>query len=439
MENQDLEQSILILSRTRRNLSASAPSESNGPNFLDKALAKQISVRQAELDLNLQRCGSVIVRASTPDLREAPCGENYLENSVFEDNHPELSCPTTISQTSGNFSNPLQNFLGYSDTTAPSHPPPIEVQPEKARGLGTPVITRAPLVPWSPSRQTGSLLEILTESASLLHPLFEATSDKQEPNFSTMDMDQSKRNCRKNERKFNQLASLYDLDKNNISWDTMARNRESWTAMLQEALGELVEDAEEMIDDHGDALGRGEVEAWQTTIENAKKTFFALINKFERPNPNGNQPSAAASLPPFQNHNQAQAKRTAKVNINIDADIVEKESKVLSKEIKKFHDSDEATDEEIEAAMSKIDNWNKRFERIKDKVNAIQRNSECFNLNDPKVSNTQAIINNLEQELNVAIDQVKEEDNNRCLYSLANSYQPISASHHTRLLFSCLP
>ena len=70
MENQDLEQSILILSRTRRNLSASAPSESNGPNFLDKALAKQISVRQSELDLNLQRCGSVIVRASTPDPRE---------------------------------------------------------------------------------------------------------------------------------------------------------------------------------------------------------------------------------------------------------------------------------------------------------------------------------------------------------------------------------
>ena len=241
MENQDLEQSILILSRTRRNLSASAPSESSGPNFLDKALAKQISVRQAELDLNLQRCGSVIVRASTPDPREAPCGENCLENSVFED-PPELSCPTTLSQTSGNFSNPLQNSLGYSDTTAPSHPPLLEAQPEKVRGLGTPVITRAPLVPWSPSRQTGSLLEILTESASLLHPLFEATSDKQEHNFSTMDMNQSKRNCRKKERKFNQLASLYDLDKNNISWDTMARHRESWTAMLQEALGELVED-----------------------------------------------------------------------------------------------------------------------------------------------------------------------------------------------------
>ena len=141
MENQDLEQSILILSRTRRNLSASAPPERSGPNFLDKALAKQISVRQSELDINLQRCGSVIVRASTPDPRDAPCDENCLEDSIFEASHQELSCPTTLSQTPENFSIPIQHSQRYLDTTVP----PL-------RGLGTPVITRAPLVPWSPSR-----------------------------------------------------------------------------------------------------------------------------------------------------------------------------------------------------------------------------------------------------------------------------------------------
>ena len=143
VENQDLEQSILILSRTRRNLSASAPPERSGPNFLDKALAKQISVRQSELDLNLQRCGSVIVRASTPDPRDAPCDDNCLEDSIFEVSHQELSCPTTLSQTPEEFSIPLQNSLSYQDTTAPS-----------VRGLRTPVITRAPLVPWSPSKPT---------------------------------------------------------------------------------------------------------------------------------------------------------------------------------------------------------------------------------------------------------------------------------------------
>ena len=71
--------------------------------------------------------------------------------------------------------------------------------------------------------------------------------------------------------------------------------------------------------------------------------------------------------------------------------------------------------------MGKIDDWSKRFERIKDKAYAILRNSQCFNLNDTKVSTAQAIVKNLEHELNVAIGQVKEEDSDRCLYSLAKS------------------
>ena len=435
MENQDLEKSILILSRTRRNLSVSAPLESNGSCLLDKALAKQISVRQSELDFNLQRCGSVIVRASTPDPRETPCGENCLEDdSVFEDNNPELRCPKTTPQTPEN-----SISLSYVDTTAQSvpgiHPPLAEPQLERVRGQGTPVITRAPLVPWSPSRlknpqvssqsiptlKDGSLLEILTESASLLHPLFEAPTVEESQSFSIMDVNQSKRMCRKKERTFNQLARYYDMDEINLNLDAITLNRESWTKKLEEALQEYVEAAEEMIDDHRDALGGGEVQAWEVSLREAEKKCALIVGKLARPNPNGIQIPSTASLPPAQNNYQAQAERSAQVNIDIDADIVEKESKILSKEIKKFHDSDQATDEEIEAAMVKIDDWNKRFERIKDKTYAIQRNSQCYNLNHSKVSTTQAIINNLEQELNVAVDQLKEEDNHRCLYSLAKS------------------
>ena len=255
MENQDLEKSILILSRTRRNLSVSAPSESNGSCLLDKALAKQISVRQSELDLNLQRCGSVIVRASTPDPRDAPCDDNCLEDSIFEVSHQELSCPTTLSQTPEEFSIPLQNSLSYQDTTAPS-----------VRGLRTPVITRAPLVPWSPSRpvdpqrssqppgtsRTGSLLEILTESASLLHPLFATPSNNEQ--VAIMDVGQSQKACRKKERIFNQLARRFDVDENNYDWDTIAGSKDSWIEQLNGALNELVETAEEMIDDHRNAL-----------------------------------------------------------------------------------------------------------------------------------------------------------------------------------------
>ena len=126
-----------------------------------------------------------------------------------------------------------------------------------------------------------------------------------------------------------------------------------------------------MIDEHRDALGRGEVEAWEASIREAEKKFMLTIKKFSRSNPNGEQLSSQASVPPLQNNPQAQAERTAQVNIGIDADIVVKESKILSEEVRKFHDSDIATDEEIEAGMGKIDDWNKRFERIKDKTYAI--------------------------------------------------------------------
>ena len=150
---------------------------------------------------------------------------------------------------------------------------------------------------------------------------------------------------------FNQLARRYDIDENNPGWDAIALHKFTWTEQLNEALGDLVEAAEEMIEEHSDALGGGEVQAWNASVKEAEKKFMQLVGKFERPNPNGNQLSSPASLPPVQNNYQAQAERAAQVNIDIDAGIIEKESKTLSKEVRKFHDSDEATEKEIEAAM----------------------------------------------------------------------------------------
>ena len=103
-----------------------------------------------------------------------------------------------------------------------------------------------------------------------------------------MDVSQSQKACRKKERTFNQLVRRFDVDKNNHSLDTVARTKETWTEQLNEALGELVEAAEDMIDEHRDALGSGEVLAWQSSIKKAEKIFSLTIGKFDRPNPNGN-------------------------------------------------------------------------------------------------------------------------------------------------------
>ena len=111
-------------------------------------------------------------------------------------------------------------------------------------------------------------------------------------------------------------------------------NRESWIKKLEVALHDFVETAEEMIDDHRDALGGGEVECLEASLGEAEKKCALLVIKLARPNPMCNQLPSTASLPPVKNNYEAQAERTAQVNIDIDADITGKESE------------DEATDEE---------------------------------------------------------------------------------------------
>ena len=78
MEIPDLEKlnnSISVLNRTRESLGATACPDSSG-HLLDKALAKQIAVRKAELDKLLPNNVSVIVRTSTPD-PEVLCEDNH--------------------------------------------------------------------------------------------------------------------------------------------------------------------------------------------------------------------------------------------------------------------------------------------------------------------------------------------------------------------------
>ena len=179
-----LNRSISVLNRTKRSLSASVHPDSQS-QLLDKALAKQIAVRQAELDsLLLPRSVSVIVRSSTPD-PDATCEENCLDNSVSPNTNPTI--PRIDPEDS---SLPLHNFLDSTgNQSEEGHPlpsrQPVVVQPGGV-DRGTPVISRGPSIPWSPPSgrdfrstnqisRSGSLLDILTESASLLHPLFDTS------------------------------------------------------------------------------------------------------------------------------------------------------------------------------------------------------------------------------------------------------------------------
>ena len=228
-----------------------------------------------------------------------------------------------------------------------------------------------------------------------------------------MEIEQIKRACRGKERTFNQLCRRFDPE--NFGGDTVTRYRDSWTDQLNDALSDLVGPVEEMVDDHHSTLDAPELEAWKVVVSEAEKRFAQLIVKYERADPSETTLPALADVP------SNQALRAAQVNIEIDDEIVSKESKALSNEVRKFFDCGQLADEDIELALGKINVWNKRLERVKEKAYAIKRNSQCFNLNDPKVSSSENAVANLAQELNEAIDQLKAEDNKRCLHSLSKS------------------
>ena len=96
---------------------------------------------------------------------------------------------------------------------------------------------------------------------------------------------------------------------------------------------------------------------------------------------------------------------------------VDQQKKVCRKKQRVFNQ----LSEDIEVAIGKFNNWKKRLERIKEKAYAIKRNSDCYDLDDHRVSSALREVENLEQNLNSAVEQLKFEDDKRCVYSLSNS------------------
>ena len=131
------------LNQTRECLSAEDSFLEQPGQLLDKALAKQIARREAELDslsAPNKKNVSVIVRWSTPD-PEAECSKNNTA-SHFPEKVPE------------DFSFPLNHFIeSFEDSEAPPLPP---------RHL------TAPGIPWTPPRHNHSVKPRGVSETSLL-------------------------------------------------------------------------------------------------------------------------------------------------------------------------------------------------------------------------------------------------------------------------------
>ena len=106
--NEKIIKSISVLNRTRESLSASGCLSDSEGQLLEKALAKQLSIRKGELDSSIPNSISVIVRASTPN-PEAACEENCSRR--FFSTPARSPNPDPSSFAPEDYSLPLRTFL----------------------------------------------------------------------------------------------------------------------------------------------------------------------------------------------------------------------------------------------------------------------------------------------------------------------------------------
>ena len=376
-----LNKSISILNRTRESLVASARPDSRG-QLLDQALAKQLAVRRAELDSLLPKNISVIqFRSSTPD-PQVSC-----ENQFFSHHHPEtnqnLPVPVNLSLPTHNYLDNLENSTEAPPPLLPRHPV-LRIRASSAGGA--PVNVSAPEVPWTPPRPSiicersnlnhSSLLDLLDsgETAPLLAPLFTTVQEPSEAKVKAEIMEQAKLNCEDKIRKLNRLLRRYEPD--DCTPSVVQNHMLVWTADVSTALDDMVDSIERMSIEHGRTLGSAEVGVWKEKITRGEQGFKEFVHKVDQKAGNQNQPfpgdgSLRSSVPaPGStpgNYDSSLALRSAKADIEIDADIISTEGKKLAAEIYKFDDWEEAENDEIEEAMHNIEDGNSRERLVNEK------------------------------------------------------------------------
>ena len=159
------------------------------------------------------------------------------------------------------------------------------------------------------------------------------------------------------------------------------------------------------------AITIGKCDAWSTVI-NASQAVSA-------------PPAVSAPLSvqvvagPIQNDTQSHQKvEAALADISVDFDIIITEGDRLTEEFNKFESWSTASDNEIELAMDKLEEWRRKFERLQDKRWAIQRKTLSFKLDDRKMKSATSYMNTLALELDLALGDIIHEDQIRCLFSI---------------------
>ena len=196
-------------------------------------------------------------------------------------------------------------------------------------------------------------------------------------------------------------------------------NQQKWDDELSNSLNSLTKSVRNMTTKHKVALGTEATDQWNQQVKDSVKKYrdhvnaiYEVVSTAVVPTPVTSRPLSAPA---------EERVKDAEADVSIEAEIVSAEGKKLDKEVKKYDDWGDATNEEIEEAMRKTENWEKRLSKIQDRIYLMKRNVERFNLSSVSLTASTSMMNNLEKEMEIAIRDIKEQDEVRGLYSLSKS------------------
>ena len=91
----------------------------------------------------------------------------------------------------------------------------------------------------------------------------------------------------------------------------------------------------------------------------------------------------------------------------------------MEKEIKRYDEWGDASNEEIEKAMRNIKEWKKWLSKIEDRVYLMEENFQLYNLSSLELKKSTSIMEDLKTEMKIMIRDIEEQDEDRGLYSLS--------------------
>ena len=207
------------------------------------------------------------------------------------------------------------------------------------------------------------------------------------------------------------FLSIYDPEKHTA--EVLKFNQKEWVKRIEDTLLELME-LFHSVDDDLTQETKAEFEKSCQNLNNTVATFLLNFNT---------KVLSINDVPQVQRHEVANEATVARATVSVDVDVerIQDDIKGLSSQIRRVDDWTAADNVEIEMAMKKLDSWRKNLKEIKVSLFNVKKIVKSNNLDEASLNTVTAAVNNLEAEMEIAIDNIEYEDQTRCLFSLSKA------------------